>query len=85
MYVNKTTRKLKQRISEHRSYIRRNYCDYTVAVNFNDEKDDIPPYGFVVLKKLVCHLEGHAVYWIFTLQTLFPRGLNHELLFNVML
>ena len=85
MYMSKTTRKLKQRISEHRSYIHRNEHGYTVAVHFNDKKHDISTLRFRGIEKLVCHIERNEAYWIFTLQTLFPRGLNHELLFNVML
>ncbi len=47
------------------------------------------PYGFVVLKGLMCHLEvllqQRELFWIFTLQTLSPNGMNDEALFNVML
>ncbi len=48
------------------------------------------PYGFVVLKGLMLGdievlLQQHELFWIFTLQTLSPNGMNDEALFNVML
>jgi hypothetical protein len=43
-YVGKTSHSLKQRISEHKSSIRRNDRDYPVAVHFNDLNHDISTF-----------------------------------------
>ena len=51
-YVGKTTRSLKQRISEHKSSIRRNDRDYPVAVHFNDLKHDISTFRFCGIEKV---------------------------------
>lgn len=40
-YIGKTTRKLKQCISEHKSAIHRNDRNYPVAIHFNDTKHDL--------------------------------------------
>ena len=94
VYVGKTTRKLKQRISEHKSSIRRNDRDYPVAVHFNDHKHDISSLRFCGIEKVDppprggdhdLLLKRRELYWIHTLQTLAPRGLNDEFPLNVML
>ncbi|KAM4621351.1 LOW QUALITY PROTEIN: NLR family CARD domain-containing protein 3-like [Polymixia lowei] len=62
----KTTRKLKQRISEHKSSIRRNDREYPVAVHFNDKKHDISSLRFFGIEqsnlkeKFQCLFEGIA-------------------------
>ena len=43
--MGKTTRKLKMRISEHKSSIRRNDRDYPVAAHFNDHKQEFVHSG----------------------------------------
>ena len=93
-YVGKTTRQLKQRMSEHKSSIRRNDREYPVAVHFNDCKHDISTFRFIGIEQVPLPRRGgdhdhllkqREAYWIFTLQTLHPKGLNDELLLNVML
>lgn len=93
-YVGKTTRKLKQRISEHKSTIRRNDRDYPVAIHFNDRKHDISSLRFYGIEQVRMPPRGgdrdlllkrREAFWIFTLNTLAPKGLNDELLLNVML
>ena len=93
-YVGKTTRKLKQRISEHKSSIRRNDREYPVAIHFNDAKHDISSFRFTGIEQvqmpprggdLDLILKRREAYWIFTLQTLAPKGLNDEFMLNVML
>ena len=93
-YVGKTTRKLKQRMSEHKSSIRRNDRDYPVAVHFNDAHHDISSLRFCGIEQVNLPPRGgdhdkllkqREAYWIHTLQTLAPKGLNDELLLNMFL
>ena len=93
-YVGKTTRKLKQRISEHKSSIRRNDREYPVAVHFNDAKHNISSFRFQGIEQIQMPPRGGDIdllikrreaYYIFTLQTLAPKGLNDEFALNVML
>lgn len=93
-YVGKTTRKLKLRISEHKSSIRRNDRDYPVAVHFNDQKHDISSLRFTGIELVPLPPRGgdhdkllkqRECFWIHTLQTLTPKGLNDELNLNVFL
>lgn len=93
-YVGKTTRKLKQRISEHKSTIRRNDRDYPVAVHFNDKHHDIASLRFCGIEQLSLPPRGgnfdkllkqREAFWIYTLQTLAPKGLNDELILNCFL
>ena len=93
-YVGKTSRQLKQRMSEHKSSIRRNDRDYPVAVHFNDLKHDISSFRFIGIEQVSLPKRGgnldillkqREAFWIHTLQTLMPKGLNDELLLNVML
>lgn len=57
-----STRKLKQHISEDKSTISRNDCNYPVAVQLNDEKLDIVSLLFCGIEGLVCHLEGGILF-----------------------
>jgi len=93
-YVGKTSRQLKQRISEHKSLIRRKDTNYPVATNFLTFNHDVSSLWFCGIEKVSMPLRGSNVelflqrrdlFWIFTLQTLSPRGMNDEALFNVML
>lgn len=94
VYVGKTTRQLKQRVSEHKSTIRRNDRNYPVAVHFNDCKHDISQLRYCGIEQVAAPRRGgnhdlllkrREAYWIFTLQTLAPKGLNDEFNLNVML
>jgi len=89
--VGKTSRQLKQRISEHKSSIRRKDENYPVAVHFSAcnhdvstlcfcriEKVNVPPRGAIIELLLL----KSGLFWIFTLQTLSPRGMNDEASFN---
>lgn len=93
-YVGKTTRQLKQRISEHKSTIRRNDQDYPVAMHFNDAHHDISTLRFCGIERVPAPPRGgdhdkllkqHEAYWIYALQTLTPRGLNDDFSLNVFL
>ena len=81
-YVGKTTRQLKQRMSEHKSTIRRNDRNYPVAVHFNDFKHDIASLRFIGIEKVHLPRRGgnhdnllkkREAFWINTLQTLHPK------------
>ena len=81
-------------MSEHKSSIRRNDREYPVAVHFNDCKHDISTFRFIGIELVKLPTRGgnhdallkqREAYWIHTLQTLHPKGLNDELLLNVML
>ena len=81
-------------MSEHKSSIRRNDREYPVAVHFNDFKHDISTFRFIGIEQVKLPRRGgnHDVllkqreaYWIYTLQTLHPKGLNDEIQLNVML
>lgn len=74
-YVGKTSRKLKQRISEHKSSICRNDRDYPVAVHFNDAQHDISTLRFIGIEQVKLPLRGgnhdrllqqREAYWIHT-------------------
>ena len=86
-----SSRQLKQRISEHKSTIKRNDRNYpVVAVHFNDFKHDISSFRFQGIEYLYQRnideiLNRREVYWIYSLQTLFPKGLNDEIPWHVML
>lgn len=93
-YIGKTNRKLKQRISEHKSTIRRNDQDYPVAVHFNDAHHDISTLWSIGIEQVklpprggnhVRLLQQREAYWINTLQTLAPKGLNDELSLHMFL
>lgn len=94
VYVGKTTRKLKQRISEHKSSIRRNDRDYPVAIHFNDNHHDVCSLRFYGIEYVPPPPRGgdhdrllkqREAFWIHTLQTLAPKGLNDEFNLNIFL
>lgn len=93
-YVGKTSRQLKQRISEHKSSIRRKDLNYPVAVHFLTLNHDVTSLRFCGIEKVTLPprggdiellLQRRELFWIYTLQTLSPMGMNDEALFNVML
>ena len=68
--------------------------DYPVAVQFNDLKHDISTFRFCGIENVTISDKGGDInntlskiscFWIFTLQTLFPKGLNDEMPMYVML
>ena len=94
MWVKHHTSLNRERMSEHKSTIRRNDRNYPVAVHFNDFKHDISSFKFQGIEKVTLPERGgnideilnrREVYWIYTLQTLFPKGLNAEIPWHVML
>lgn len=78
MYLDKTTKKLKQCIST----LRRNDSDFPVAVHFNDEKHGISILRFFGIEKVSLPLRRGDLDWLFkkreaywTLHKLFTGGL----------
>lgn len=91
MYAGKTTRSLKQRVSEHKSSIRRADPNYPVPSHFNAlplsslhfqgiEQVQLPRGGDI--DKRLCQKE---LFWICTLDSLHPNGLNVDFDTSVML
>jgi len=93
VYVGKTTRCLKQRISEHKSSIRRADPNYPVACHFTECAHSVSSLSFQGIEqiklprggnidKVLCQRE---LYWIHTLDALHPKGLNVDFDMSVML
>lgn len=89
VYIGQTKRQLKIRISEHKTAIRTKNATYAMARHYMEanhgspaslkfwgiEKISLPPRGGDIVNKLLCR----EAYWIYTLNTLEPNGLNEEL------
>ena len=87
-YVGKTKRPLKQRISEHKTAIRTGNMDYAIAKHYAQanhgspsslrfygiEQVTMPTRGGDILKKL----SQREMFWIYTLNTMTPNGLNDD-------
>ena len=85
-YIGQTSRKLKVRISEHKSNIRRNVLTSTLAKHWNASGHSIPQFRFQILEVLPSdtpdlhnRLLRREIHWIYLLDTLQPRGLNDRL------
>ena len=89
VYVGQTKRALKTRIAEHKAAIRNNNMDYAIARHYAKaqhgsaatlkfwgiEKVSPLPRGGDMVNKLL----KREAYWIFSLNTVEPNGLNEEL------
>ena len=92
VYVGQTKRNLKVRIAEHKAAIRNGNMEYAIARHYKErnhgstaslkfmgiEKVTMPPRGGD-MKKLLLQREA---YWIFTLNSVEPHGLNESLELN---
>ena len=85
-YIGQTTRKLKIRISEHKSNIRRNSATSTLAQHWHETGHTIPQLRFQVLDLFAPNtpdlhncLLRKEIFWIYLLGTLHPKGLNDRL------
>ena len=88
-YIGQTKRQLKLRISEHKTAIRTQNITYAMARHYKQanhgspaslrfwgiEKITPPPRGGDIINKLLCR----EAFWIHTLGSLEPLGLNEEL------
>ena len=92
VYVGQTKRNLKVRIAEHKAAIRNGNMEYAIARHYKErghgstaslkfmgiEKVTLPPRGGD-MKKLLLQREA---FWIFTLNSVEPHGLNESLELN---
>ena len=86
-YIGKTSRALKTRIAEHRSTIRNNVITSPVAVHFNKAGHNVSTLRYTGIELVQSPRRGGDVnnmllkrelFWIHTLQTLAPKGLNED-------
>ncbi|XP_041929101.1 uncharacterized protein LOC121693623 [Alosa sapidissima] len=86
-YIGKTTRSLKTRIAEHRSNIRNHNDKSPVAIHFTTAKHNVSSLRYTGIEHVKCPSRGGDVnslllrreaYWIYTLGTLSPRGMNED-------
>ena len=93
-YVGKSKRELKTRFSEHKSCIRNNDEKSSVARHFNAVGHTVSSLRFQGIEVVNPLKRGgdrdrallqREAYWIHTLQTEHPKGLNEELLLGCFL
>lgn len=86
-YVGKTSRPLKTRISEHRSNIRNKDTKSPVAIHFTDKRHNVSTLKYQGIEQVKLSNRGGDInsallkreaFWIYTLDTLAPRGLNED-------
>lgn len=86
-YIGKTNRPLKHRISEHRSNIRNHDQKSPVALHFTNAKHSVSCLKYTGIEKVNPARRGGDIdtillqreaFWIYTLDTLSPRGLNED-------
>ena len=86
-YVGKSTRALKTRITEHRSAIRRRDPSSPVAVHFNKEGHTASSFHYMGIEAVKCPRRGgdidtlllrRELFWVYTLNTLSPNGINED-------
>jgi len=86
-YVGKTTRPLKIRISEHISNIRNHDIKSLVAVHFSQASHNVSSLRYCGIELVKQPFRGGDVnrlllkweaFWIYTLDTLAPKGLNED-------
>ncbi len=86
-YVGKTSRPLKNRISEHRCAIRHRDPKSPVAQHFANSRHSVSTLQYIGIEVVKCPRRGGDInilllqreaFWIFTLDTLSPRGLNED-------
>lgn len=86
-YIGKTTRPLKTRISEHRSNIRNHDKKSPVAIHFTQAQHNVSALRYLGIEQVKLTSRGGDInslllkreaYWIYTLETLNPKGLNED-------
>ena len=86
-YIGKTSRSLKTRISEHRSNIRTHDSRSPVAVHFTTFSHSVSTLSYCGIELVKQPSRGgdlnalllkREAFWIYTLDTLSPRGLNED-------
>ncbi|XP_063044279.1 uncharacterized protein LOC134438605 [Engraulis encrasicolus] len=86
-YVGKTTRALKTRIAEHRCAIRNMDIKSSVAVHFKEARHNVSALKYMGIELVKMPRRGgnidnlllkRELYWIYTLDTMAPRGMNED-------
>ncbi|CAJ0954261.1 unnamed protein product [Ranitomeya imitator] len=88
LYVGETTQAIKDRISSHKSTIR---CEKTwlpLPLHFKEARHNVSQLRFQIIERVprprrggnhVRLLKQRETFWIYTLDSLHPRGLNREI------
>lgn len=86
-YIGKTTTPLKTRISEHRSNIRNHDTKSPVAIHFTEARHNVSTLRYLGIEHIQLTNRGGDInsvlfkreaFWIYTLDTLSPKGLNKD-------
>ncbi|XP_044139139.1 uncharacterized protein LOC122929581 [Bufo gargarizans] len=86
-YVGETTQKARDRICQHKSTIRRKNLLLPVPAHFDKHKHSISQLKYQIIEQVpsprrggnrIKNLKLREAYWIHTLQTLHPKGMNKE-------
>ena len=82
-YVGQTSRKMKTRLTEHKSNIRTNISTSPLAQHWWNSGHSIPQLRFQILESMpgdVLDLHNRLLqreaFWMYSLDTLSPKGLN---------
>ncbi|CAJ0950957.1 unnamed protein product [Ranitomeya imitator] len=90
LYVGETSQSIRDRVSKHKSTIRCNNLLLPVPHHFAAAGHNISQLKFLILEPVppprrggnrILTLKKREAYWIHTLDTLTPKGLNREFLF----
>ncbi|XP_077134833.1 uncharacterized protein LOC143788815 [Ranitomeya variabilis] len=88
LYVGETTQAIRDRISSHKSTIRREKLWLPLPAHFKEARHNIAQLRFQIVEKVprprrggnhIQLLKQRETFWIYTLDTLHPRGLNREI------
>ncbi|CAJ0950220.1 unnamed protein product [Ranitomeya imitator] len=86
-YIGETTQAVRDRVAQHKSTIRCNKAHLPLPFHFSEKNHNIAQLRFQVLEQVdiprrgqnrTKMLQKREAYWIYTLQTLEPRGLNRD-------
>ncbi|CAJ0965128.1 unnamed protein product [Ranitomeya imitator] len=86
-YVGETTQTVRDRVAQHKSTIRCNKTHLPLPFHFSAKNHNIAQLRFQVLEQVdiprrgqnrTKMLQKREAYWIYTLQTLEPKGLNRD-------
>ncbi|XP_073428203.1 uncharacterized protein [Dendrobates tinctorius] len=88
LYVGETTQAIRDRISSHKSTIRCGKTWLPLPAHFKEARHNVSQLRFQIIEKVprpkrggnhVRLLKQRETFWIYTLDTLHPRGLNREI------
>ncbi|XP_077139819.1 uncharacterized protein LOC143804976 [Ranitomeya variabilis] len=86
-YVGETTQPIRDRVAQHKSTIRCNKTHLPLPYHFSKQNHNISQLRFQVLEQVDTPRRGQSrvslllkreAYWIYSLQTLEPKGLNRD-------